>query len=250
MEYPKHHTRITLAGKDVDLDGQLSVRSLSQMISDVASEHTPKLGVDRDTMGQIGLTWMLHSIHIRIDRWPRLGDTIEVDTYPSGMDSLFALRCYNIFDVDGNKLIDISSRWMLIDIAKRRPVRPIARLIEVNRGLQLPIDMPQGTLSSKDVPYELKELTTIIPTEKDIDFNGHVTQAMYIHWLVNTLGAEFVSKHTLCEAEVIYQHEIMVNTRVSLLIKIGGCGDCVVVYHKLVSNEANHCIGRTIWKSN
>ena len=110
----KHTTTFVVNSKTADCMGRIFPKILNQIVSDAASEHTIELGVDRLTLNKEGLTWMLHSVHFSIEQTPHVDDVLQVTTYPSGLDRLFALRCYEINNSDGKPMIKISSRWMQI----------------------------------------------------------------------------------------------------------------------------------------
>lgn len=247
----KHTTTFVVNSKTADCMGRIFPKILNQIVSDAASEHTIELGVDRLTLNKEGLTWMLHSVHFSIEQTPHVDDVLQVTTYPSGLDRLFALRCYEINNSDGKPMIKISSRWMQIDLSKRRPVRPTPAIVQLNDGLSLSPDMPQGLLNAKNMPTNLTEVRQFCATFDHIDFNGHVTQAAYMMWLTNSLSYSFHTSHELAEAEVVYQHEIMPESTIRALIATTENADgTTTIYHKLISESADteHCIARTVWR--
>ncbi len=250
MEYSQYHTQITISSNNTDCFGRILPKILSQIVSDVANAHTTQLGVDRLTLNAENITWMLHSVHIKIDEMPMQGDVLHITTYPAGLDRLFALRCYEIDNDKGTSLVKISTRWMLIDLNKRRPIRPTPRIIALNSGLTLPPYMPQNTLSARNMPTSFTETHLFDATFDNIDFNGHVTQSTYIMWLTNSLPFQFHKTHSLVEAELIYEHEIMPENTVRALINQSDNNELVTIYHKLIAtgNDTEHCIARTIWK--
>ncbi|MCQ2203178.1 MAG: thioesterase [Bacteroidales bacterium] len=251
MQYPIHHEQIVITHELTNASGTLKEGAMSQFLSDVAIGHTKILGVDMDAMSKIGLTWMLHSIHLTINQWPHINDTLEIDTFPSGLDRLFALRCYEIKNSQGNQIAKASSRWMQIDVSRRRPVRPTPAIVTLNAGLQLPQDMPIGDLVTTEMPQDMKEATHYIASDSDIDFNGHVTQATYLQWLANTMSKTYNDKYRLAEAQVIYMREILPGNTILSLIKEEKTDNGIKVYHKLMSedHQITHCIGLTIWQS-
>lgn len=250
MEYPRFHTTIPVFTHDADCYGNIKTRRLSQLVSDVATMHTKVLHVDRDTMLKDGITWMLHSVYMKIEKMPRSGDVMEIDTYPCGIERLFALRCFDIRDKEGDCLVRMSSRWMQIDVERRRPIRPTSVIVALNEGLSLPENMTTGCVDAKNFPADVNEVRRFVATFDNIDFNGHVTQSSYMKWMTDSLTFGFYKEHVLCEAEVIYEHEIMPEADVVAWIKVVEDGDEVVAYHKLTSADGTieHCLGRTVWK--
>jgi len=249
MNYPKYTTSVVVNNNSTDCFGFLHAKVLSQLVSDIANLHTQKLGVDRLTLNKDGLTWMLRSVHFQIDKMPQQADKLQITTYPAGLESLFALRCYEICNEQGERMVSISSQWMQIDISKRRPIRPTAAIVQLNAGLAIPSEIKPCTLNAKMLPTNFTEVREFVATFDFIDFNGHVTQSAYMMWITNSLTFDFHKKYQLIDAEVVYQHEILPENRVKSFVCIETHDAQVVVYHKLLSatDGTEHCIALTIW---
>ncbi|MBP5365950.1 MAG: acyl-ACP thioesterase [Bacteroidales bacterium] len=232
-------------------NGEITPRLLCDIFSDIAQCHTINLGIDVATLKKQGLTWMLHRMHIIINRMPHLGERVEILTHPAGVNRLFALRCYRVAVADTREeLIKANSDWMIIDIERRRPVRPIERLIEINKTLSMPDDMPHNYIENKHLPADMVETRRFCATFDNIDFNGHVTQASYIQMITNSLDFGFLTANNLCEAEIVYEHEIMPDSTVVAFLKTEDVDGQTVIWHKLMSPDGavEHCFARTVWR--
>lgn len=235
----------------IDFNGHISTRLLCDLFSDVAQRHTEILKIDVASLKEQGLTWMLHRIHIIINKMPQLNNKIEILTHPAGLNRLFAERCYRISKSNGEELIKAKSEWMLIDIERRRPARPTETLIEINKDLVVPSDMPLNEIEKNQMPTEFESSRKFTATFDNIDFNGHVTQASYLQWFNNSLSFNFHKKHLLSEAEIIYEHEILPEQEVISWINISTNKDKTIIWHKLTSldGKLEHCFGKTIWNN-
>ncbi len=72
-----------------------------------------------------GLTWVLSRFHIEITRYPKWGETVQINTWPSGRGPLFAVRDYEILDAEG-PLAAATSSWLIVDL-KTPPSGPDGR---------------------------------------------------------------------------------------------------------------------------
>ena len=118
----KYSEKIDIRGHYTDLEGRLIVKSLCDLFNDVANVQTYALKIDVPTLNEQGLTWMLHKLHILIDRMPERRENVTLETWPSGIDRLFAIRDFKM--LSGEKvLLRATSEWMVIDLKRRRPVR-------------------------------------------------------------------------------------------------------------------------------
>jgi len=250
-DYPKYHATVKVDVHDADCYGRIKAKRLSQLVSDVATLHTRELHVDRDTMLKDGITWMLHDINVKIENMPLAGDVLEIDTFPAGIERLFALRCYEMKDGEGRLKARITSRWMQIDALRRRPIRPTQAIVELNEGLGVPEGFVMGALGPKNMEEDMVEVRRYVATYDNIDFNGHVTQASYMMWMTDSLTFDFYQNHVMREAEVVYEHEVMPETEIVALVKVEERDGKTIVWHKLTSADGTieHCLGRTVWNS-
>jgi medium-chain acyl-[acyl-carrier-protein] hydrolase len=64
-----------------------------------------------------------------------LPDQIQISTWPSGAQRLFALRDFELQDKDNQAVAVAVSAWLVLDVQKRRPVR-IAPFVERLKPLE------------------------------------------------------------------------------------------------------------------
>ncbi len=238
-----------IAGFLTNNKSQLFIKSLCDLFNDAAMAHTYKLGLDIETLNKQGLTWMLHRLRIIIDDMPRRGDTVEMQTMPTGVDRLFTRRCFRMKKGE-SEMVRGYSEWLIVDIERRRPVRPIARVQEVCTVLPMPDDIPQGEIQAKDIPTDMTQTRTFTATFDNIDFNGHVTQSAYMMWISNSLTFSFHSTHKMREVELVYENEILAEQEIASFVRIEENGSETVVWHMLTSpsDGKRHCFGRTKWE--
>lgn len=246
----KYSEEIKIRGHYTDLQGRLIVKVLCDLFNDVANVQTISLGVDVPTFNAQGLTWMLHKLRVLVNRMPMQGDTVTLETWPSGIDRLFAIRDFRMLSAEGEELLRATSEWMVIDMNRRRPVRLPA---SVTGTAAFCVDEPREimfALDPKKMPEEFENSRRFTATYDNIDFNKHVTQASYMRWVTNSLAYEFLKDHELKELEIIYEHEVLPDNTVYAENHVGYDADRVVVYHQ-VKNEGldqTHCFATSVWE--
>ena len=230
---------------------KLLVKALCDLFNDVANVQTKELGFDVPTLNAQGLTWMLHRLRIQVSRMPAQGEEVVVETWPSGIDRLFALRDFRISAKDGKTLVEASSAWMVIDMARRRPMRLPACVTEVVKRCEDVSPMVSFRLDVKRMPQDGYENSReFVATYDNIDFNKHVTQATYVRWLTNALPFEFLKTHVIREIEVVYEHEILPDTTIYAESHAEEAGGEIVIYHRLQNgqHDKTHCQARSVWE--
>ena len=186
-----------------DGDGRVRAAALLNYLQDAAGGHAGSLGYSVLDLLKSGKTWVLSRNHVRILRYPLQGDDVRVTTWPSGSRGLFALRDFEAADSRGSVLVGTTS-WMIIDVATRRPV-PVADLLPADYGLDkralddnFPSIPPLGAAARE---------TGFRATLRDIDWNRHVNNAVYVSWALEGAPPEILDRRRLAEVEVSYRAE-------------------------------------------
>ena len=160
------------------------MKSLCDLFNDVANVQTYALKIDVPTLNEQGLTWMLHKLHILINRMPEQGENVTLETWPSGIDRLFAIRDFRM--VAGEEvLLRATSEWMVIDVNRRRPVRLPACVTEtaafcVDGIREIPFE-----LDTKKMPTNFENPRRFTATYDNIDFNKHAIEASAHNFTLN-----------------------------------------------------------------
>jgi medium-chain acyl-[acyl-carrier-protein] hydrolase len=164
---------------DADAFGHLAPAALAGYLQEAAGRSAEALGVGFARMQREGLTWVLAREQVELDRAVRLGDTLEVETWPSGLDRLAALRDFRLF-LRGEEVGRAITTWFALDLSTRRPARLDALIPERLRA-SAPHALPAGA-----GPLPLLDQAAIDRRFQvrfaDIDANLHVTHSSYLSW--------------------------------------------------------------------
>lgn len=245
----KYIEKVKIYNHYTNYKGRLFIKTLCDLFNDVAEEQTVIYGVDVDTMNREGMTWMLHRLHIQLHKMPQHSEEVIIETWPSGIDRLFAVRDYRMLRNNGEVLVLATSEWMSIDLNRRRPTRLSEKVIDISTSHRIEKVVLPSILDEKEPEPSMTECRDFTATFDNIDFNGHVTQASYMRWITNSLPFEFLKNHILVEVEVVYAHEIMPDSHIHAEYAIEEKGDKIIVSHRL-KNEAEtlvHGRAKTIW---
>mgnify|MGYP002517775000 CR=1 FL=1 len=70
------------------------------------------------------------SWQIVIERYPELGEPMDISTWPTGFKGMFGDRNFILEDKEGNILAWANSLWIYMDLEKGRPTKPSKEDIE------------------------------------------------------------------------------------------------------------------------
>jgi medium-chain acyl-[acyl-carrier-protein] hydrolase len=189
---------------EIDFRGLALPISLLNFLQDAAGEHAARLGFSVPELLTKDMTWLLSRYHMKVFAYPKAGDAVEITTWPSGKQGVFALRDFEMKDARGATIGAATSSWVLWNVSHKRPARLEDHLPE---RLAFPRRMiPDSFETLPAISSPGLELGFRVNMQ-DIDFNNHVNYAVYIQWALETLPEDFLRSHILSGVEVSYRAE-------------------------------------------
>lgn len=191
----------------IDRSDRLTLDAVFHLFQDAAISHADNLGVGREDMARSRHVWILSRMSVRIDRRPRYGETITVRSWPRGAEKLFALRDYDIRDASDTPLVLARSGWLIVDMEKRRPLRPqsVMDTMPRNDGLDA---LPAGAAGLEERPG-LQKTGERKAVYTDLDYNGHVNNVRYIQWMEDVLDPALLEQAGRMRLDINYLNEIL-----------------------------------------
>jgi medium-chain acyl-[acyl-carrier-protein] hydrolase len=197
-------------------DGRLILHSLFNYLQDIASDHAVKLGFGRDDLMKDNRIWVLSRMYAEISELPFWGDKIVVETWPNGIDKLFALRNYEVKFPDGRHIASGSSSWLILDQTTRKVQRPDSILASYNPNLYNEISKIRYADKLKPAA-ENGSLTPLFRIKiSDLDVNHHTNNVMYLKWAFETYDLDFIMKNLPQSVEINYLAESVYNEEISI----------------------------------
>jgi acyl-ACP thioesterase len=175
----EHRARVTLA--DVSPSGRARLDALARWLQDAAYDDALDSGIDG------GGVWIVRRMALRVRRFPRLLEPIEIATFCSGVAPLWAERS-SIVSSGGEPVADAVAVWVHLqpDGARPRPLPagfdavygPSAQGRRVRARLRHPAAPPPDAGTR---PWRFRGA--------DLDLAGHVNNAVYWQALEDELVA-------------------------------------------------------------
>ncbi|MBZ0265589.1 hypothetical protein K8I28_13075 [bacterium] len=197
----KYEIHSSLVGQD----HLLSLAKLADLLQECAVFHADSLQLGAKELLANNLAWVLSRMRFKIYQMPKIGESITIETFPTGLEKFFADRGYSVRNEAGSPLVDVTTRWVTLNVERRRP--------------QLPPDFISNKL--REVPaavlnFESKKLPALERVDgsrefrvrmEDLDFNGHVNNTHYIAWALETLPVEHQNTHPLADFDIVFRSE-------------------------------------------
>ncbi len=234
---------------EIDFRERARPNSLLNYLQDAAGGQAQEMGFSVESLFRQGLTWVLSRYHIKIDRYPVLGEKVTVLTWPSGRSEFHALRDYEMVDSSGKKILAATSSWMVIGLKSKQPV-PVSSLYAEE------IVLPRRALDDDFSPLPAlpsAEREVEFPVEvRHLDLNRHVNNVVYVEWALEAMPPEILFAAFPVEIEVAYRAEAVYGHRV--VSRVGAADkETNEFWHQIVHQENGRELARlrTRWeKSN
>lgn len=234
---------------EADNAGRITPISLFNYLQETAGEAARSLGRGHTELRARALAWFLNRFHLCITRYPRIGETVRVRTWPFKMERHASIREFEVLGEDDRPFARATSQWVLINLQSRRLTRvpediresyPVVdrRMVE-DRFLRLPM------------PGEASFEMTFRVRLSDLDVNQHANSASYIDWCLEAVPEETHRLYVPLEFEINYLREASVReslgVRSELLPAEEGFASCYA--HQIVRNSdgVRLSIGRSRW---
>lgn len=200
---PIYTQNFTIEHIHTDCFGRAKPSVLLYFVQEAAGNHCRLLEVDREALAPKGLFWAVSRNRVQITRLPRLGETIQVQTWPMPTTRVAYPRSVVAYDQDGNELFRSISLWVLMDAETRAMVLPGKSGITVDgalTGTELAVPRaiatcPMERTVNYTVGYSL------------LDQNGHMNNTRYLDWVCDLLPSDFHETHTPQEITLCYMAE-------------------------------------------
>lgn len=193
---------------EVDARGRASLTTLCKFMQETAYNHAHHLGFGYVHLNDSGLFWVLSRMLIRVDRYPRWDEKIQVQTWPSGTDRLFAYRDFRIQDETGSSIGAAGSAWLMLDMEKRRPQRPTEFQRLTEQSHLFPQERSLDRQPGRVPPLTEVEEGAFFPVRySDLDLYDHVNNAKYVQWILDGYPEEMLRKNEPENFEINYVSE-------------------------------------------
>ena len=214
-----------LRALDVDIRGNWMPSAIFVRMQEIAEDHATAVGLGRvDLIDTKGLGWVLTRLNLGMERYPKIGQTIKVATWPLKPTKLLFLRHFMFWD-DTGVLGRASSQWVLFDIAERA----IRRTATVG---DYPYDPNEkGVIEEPGkimLPSEMDEITTRKVMYSDVDMNRHMNNTKYLNWICELFPTEILQNRSIKNVKINYIAEAAIDQQVSLFTKEADGGWYVV----------------------
>lgn len=166
--------------------GRGRVSEVCRLLETAAGEHAAALGAGTESLRTEGRAWMLARLGLRAVRWPSPGEEVEVRTWPSRRTAgARAWREFELMDKEGRLVAEAASIWLMVDLARRWPVR-LPRFLH-----ELPFPARDTAVEFLAPPSPAGPPTRCASWRVEsahLDINEHVNNVIWVEWAEEAAG--------------------------------------------------------------
>lgn len=205
---------------EIGSNGRATLPALADYMQDAAGWGAKRLSLAYDDTVDRGVAWVLARMVICVRDYPRNGETVRIDTWPSGFSHRLATRDFRLCNDTGRVIAVAQSFWALFDLKARRAARwpdwvmdrlpdpPGPKLMDpAHRPVALPDNMILGD--------------QITARPSDLDVYGHVNNVRLMQWILGVAGTDPKTQNRQADfqpadLDIHFRSECRLHDRVSI----------------------------------
>ncbi|HEY4430562.1 MAG TPA: acyl-ACP thioesterase domain-containing protein [Paenibacillus sp.] len=170
--------QFSVHASDTDYRSKAKLSFILDIMQCAADYAVGNLGISMEEMLNAGMGWMMITLDLEFKRTPRPNDQLSVRTWSKGTKGALWQRDFRIFDGDDIEIATARSIWALVDIEKRKILRPSALPVQVKHYNGDSVgDMPVKVMIPSDI--SLEEASRYQVRYSGLDNNRHLNNARY-----------------------------------------------------------------------
>ncbi len=199
--------------------GKMKLRHLFDCFQELASDHADRLGLGYEECLKKNCAWVCAKYHVLINKLPKFKDKIIIQTWPSKFVGPTGIREFLIKDENDNVLIKAVSQWVIIDLARFRPLiaQNVFDCASLAEGDEVGLSLDKITPMTEN-NYMKKESLRY----DDVDVNHHINNAVYIALLEDVLFDKFGKDVKVKEISVDFKKSAVLSDKEVLIKSLFG----------------------------
>jgi acyl-ACP thioesterase len=203
METCQKHIKVI--EPECDLRQKMSISNIMRHAQQMGSDHLEQFGLDYNQMVRDGMVFLVAKQLITIHRRPSFGERLLLTTIPRKPKGAQFIRDTLFETEEGERLVEVSIAWLLADPQTHKILRPA--MFDIY-GLEM---FPNEGESITRYRIQKPESAAIGHLRQvrfsDLDYNGHMNNAIYAEVVMDALPAEAAMKKEPASFGILFQKE-------------------------------------------
>lgn len=189
---------------ELDETGHLRLESLLDYFQDCSTFQSEDLGLGVEYLREFHMVWVMSSWQIVAERYPKLGETVTVGTFPYEFKGFVGYRNFLMADEAGKLLAYANTLWSLLDTRTGKPAKPTQEMLE-KYVLEPKMEMDYAPRKIRLPEELLKEGEPVPVRPHHLDVNHHVNNGQFVRIAMESLKSNFQVRQLRAE----YKKQVM-----------------------------------------
>lgn len=193
--------------EDIGRNNEATNKALLAIMEDIAVLHSSLVGYGVFEIETKHRAWLLLDWKMKVIKRPKYNDKIVAQTWARKVERLYSYRDFELKDTQGNVLVIGTSRWILVNTERRRPVRLTEDIINLYEAES---DKSAFSKEMEDIEFEgyiLKKDYYV--QRRDIDINEHMHNLSYLEMAYEILPQEIYKNKVFDNVRIAYKKELI-----------------------------------------
>lgn len=193
--------------KDIGKNNTIKNRAILEMLENVGSYHSDKIGYGAVNIEKTKLTWILLEWKLKVIKRPIYGQTLTINTWGRNMEKFFTYRDYEIYDENDNLCVIATSKWVLINIETGKIFRMTDDIINSYQPEERNV-FSSVNIETINIPDSFDLTMKYTVKRRDIDLNFHMHNLYYLDLAYEALPVKIYEQRPFDNIRITYKKEI------------------------------------------
>lgn len=230
-----------------DRYNRMNLPHLMNVLIEISGEQTAEIGAQ--PVEELGLHWIIIQYNLNITRMPKTDEEITIRTFTKEHNRIFSYREFEVYDTEGNLLLDVLTVFALMD--DNRKLSRIPK--EIVKGYGSTENRRIRRIPKPELPEDIEEATRKDYSVRyfDIDSNFHANNSMYYIWMLDALGDEFLATHNPIAGNIAFEKEVHIGETIESYTDFSkDANGQIISRHQIQVDDVIKCTGTFTWEEN
>ena len=230
-------------------DSTLALPGFMANVQEASLFHTFSIPGAFDYYNEMNWVWVLTHWQVEIYGYPKVGDKINISTWPVRFKGYFGERGFAAADAAGAPLLAANSNWILLDRSTLKPVRPTEHIC-TKYGQNYPFLLEKDFALPKYIQNNFVPLSghSYTTTRRDIDTNKHVNNVKYLEWMYCHIPDNIYHNYRAKSLKVAYKKETLLGDSLEIKLFQRSQGDDIEIFTIIEKNTQTATEIYTLWQ--
>ncbi|MCL2198650.1 MAG: thioesterase [Defluviitaleaceae bacterium] len=173
---------------DLDAAGRVKLSALLRMVHIAAEINATEIGIGFNELSVLNMSFVLQRFGLSVMRMPAYDEMVTIRTWPDSVARGTFLRKGDMHDAHGQKIMEWTSMWILLDLAARKILRPSALPVELPKFEDHGVTIAPLKITLPDTEWPKTNQYVHTVRYADIDTNNHMNNSIYGDLITNALS--------------------------------------------------------------